>query len=97
MPTLSPQTPLITKPLIHEPGNDGTHWKTTLFNCNCHTFEEVIAQVMKAINCSLATARNLANMAHHTGHVKVCEGSRDYCETVADTLSSIGLRASATD
>ena len=98
MPTISTQSPsLLTKPAIREPGQDGAGWKTTLFNCNCHTIEDVAAEIMKAINCSLSTARNLTNIAHHTGQVKVCDGSEEYCENVAEILGSIGLKAIASD
>jgi ATP-dependent Clp protease adapter protein ClpS len=97
MPTLSPNKITITKLILRRPGDDASEWRTTLFNCECHTFDEVIAQICKAIGCSSQTASSLANIAHHTGQVKVCDGSREYCETVCDILGSIGLRASATD
>ena len=79
MPTIPTQSPIfLTKPVIREPGQDGAGWKTTLFNCNCHTIEEVVAQIMKAINYSLSTARNLTNIAHHTGQMKICDCSEEY-------------------
>jgi ATP-dependent Clp protease adapter protein ClpS len=97
MPSLSPHQIIITKSILGGLGTGGTGWRATLFNCNCHTFEEVVAQIMKAIQCSAQTASSLANIAHHTGQVKVCEGAREYCETVCDILGAIGLSASATD
>lgn len=70
--------------------------KTILFNCECHTFEAVINQLMKALNCGHLKAGRLAYVAHNTGSVTVCSGSKEYCETVADVLGSIGLFVSVT-
>jgi len=90
MPAPTPYKQPITQPKTRGP-YDGSGWKTFLFNCYCHSVEEVEVQVMKALNCSSTTARSLTNIAHHTGQVKVCEGSEEYCESVADVLGSIGL------
>lgn len=32
-------------------------WKTVLHNCNCHTFDAVIAQLMWALPCGFSEAR----------------------------------------
>ena len=66
-------------------------WKTILFNCNCHTFDTVIDQLMKAIGCSSEKASQLAYVADQFGSVKIFEGSEDECERVADILGSAGL------
>ena len=97
MPTLSPNKIIITKSVLRGSGDGTSGWKTTLFNCDCHTFDEVIAQICKAIGCTTQTATSLANIAHHTGQVKVCGGSQEYCETVCDVLGSIGLRATVNE
>jgi hypothetical protein len=66
-------------------------WQTILYNCNCHTFETVIEQLMKAIGCSYATASQLANVADQLGSVSVYKGTYEQCENVADILGSVGL------
>ncbi len=66
-------------------------WHTVLFNCYCHTFDEVVGQLMKAIGCSSTTGSQLANVAEQFGSVSVFTGSESQCEKVADILSSTGL------
>lgn len=78
---------------------DPTHssgWKTILFNCNCHTFEAVTLQIIRAIQCTKERADNLAFFADRTGSVIICEGSNEKCEKVASVLGSIGLVVTVT-
>lgn len=71
----------------------GLGWKTVLFNCSCHTFQQVALQLMKAIRCSYDGGMRLANVVHHTGSAIVYSGPRERCEAVAAVLEDIGLRA----
>jgi hypothetical protein len=71
-------------------------WHTVLFNCNCHTFDAVIEQIMKAIRCPEATASQLANVADQLGSVTVFAGAKEKCEAVADVLGAIGLKVDVT-
>lgn len=66
-------------------------WKTILFNCNCHTFDDVISQLVLAIGCSEATASQIAYVVHTFGSAEVYKGEKEACEKVADTLGRIGL------
>lgn len=66
-------------------------WQTILYNCDCHTFDEVITQIMLAITCTEATASQYAHTVHNLGSVAVFKGEKDKCELVADVLGSIGL------
>ena len=70
----------------------GLGWKTLLLNCDCHTFDEVERQLIKAIRCPLSRARQLSWEVHSRGQAVVYEGPRERCEAVADVLASIGLR-----
>ena len=63
-----------------------------LFNCNCHTFDEVAEQIMKAIGCSIEKAFRFAYVADQLGSVVVYEGERGDCEKVASILGSTGLQ-----
>lgn len=67
-------------------------WRTVLLNCDCHTFDEVERQLMKAVRCSLARARELSWQVHNTGSAVVYEGPRERCEAVASVLEDIRLR-----
>jgi ATP-dependent Clp protease adaptor protein ClpS len=69
----------------------GMGWKTILFNCDCHTFNEVAIQLIRAIHCSYDHGLRLANVAHHTGSAVVYYGHRERCEAVAEVLKRIGL------
>ena len=73
-------------------GSGGEPWKTVLFNCDCHTFDEVERIVMKATRCTLSRARQISNEVHTRGSAVVHDGPRERCESVADVLASVGLR-----
>jgi len=73
-------------------GLAGEPWKTVLFNCDCHTFDEVERVVIAATRCSIARARQISFEVDARGSAVVCEGPRARCETVAEALGSIGLR-----
>lgn len=74
------------------PIGDTYGWKTKLYNCNCHSFDEVIGALMRAIGCSATTGERIANTVHTTGEATVCQGSKLYCESVASVLAEIGLK-----
>ncbi|HAH06403.1 MAG TPA: Clp protease ClpS [Elusimicrobia bacterium] len=66
-------------------------WRVILFNCDCHTFDEVERQLMKAIHCSLARARKYSWEVHSRGSAVVYRGHLERCEAVASVLSDIRL------
>lgn len=68
-------------------------YRAVLHNCDCHTFQEVAAQLMKAIRCDFQRGLAIANVVHHTGSATVYQGHRERCEAVAAVLQAIGLRA----
>ncbi|HZS33095.1 MAG TPA: ATP-dependent Clp protease adaptor ClpS, partial [Methylomirabilota bacterium] len=72
-------------------------WVTILWNCDCHTFEQVARQLMKAIGCSYDDGMAIAWRVHHDGRAVVRAGSRDDCERVARILAEIGLRVSVAE
>lgn len=90
MPTkIAPTHHTRTKRTVHT-GADGAH-RTVLFNCNCHTFESVIIQLVYATGMSEATACKYAEIVHTYGKATVFQGSEEACSTVADKLAEIGL------
>ncbi len=66
-------------------------WKTILLNCDCHSFDEVERQLIKALRCSLSQARKYSWEVHSKGSAAVYRGHRERCEAVAMVLEDIGL------
>lgn len=69
----------------------GPPWMTVLHNCDCHTFEEVVHQLMKAIACSEAEGWEIAWQVHNTGKAVVKVGPEAECVKVGNILAEIGL------
>jgi ATP-dependent Clp protease adaptor protein ClpS len=65
--------------------------KVILFNDNIHTFDEVIAQLIKATGCSTSRAEALAWEVHSAGKAMCYEGSLGECLRVSGILEEIGL------
>src|SRR5258705_12509611 len=71
-------------------------WMTILHNCDCHTFDQVVKQLMKAIACSEERGWELAWQVHNTGKAVVkaapgTEGVRD-----GNSLAPSGLSVTVT-
>ncbi len=85
----------LQKPRREKKTTDGTTrgvpWNTILFNCSCHTFDQVARQLVKAIHVSYDQAMALANVVHFQGKAVVYTGHRERCEAVAMVLEEIGL------
>jgi len=65
--------------------------KVILFNDDVHTFEEVIAQLIKAIRCSAQKAEAFAWEVHTTGRAVVYTGELARCVEVSGILEEIRL------
>ena len=66
--------------------------KVFLFNCECHTFEEVITQLLKAVpGMTRALAEDMAWRVHTQGLAEVYRGSASDCDRVARILGETGL------
>jgi ATP-dependent Clp protease adaptor protein ClpS len=66
-------------------------WLTILHNCDCHTFEQVVRQLMKAIGCSESRGWEIAWEVHNTGKAVVKVGAEGECVRVGNVLAAIGL------
>lgn len=86
---------VLRRPLKQKSPFDGTTrglpWNTILFNCNCHSFDEVARQLMKAIHVSYERGIGIAQVVHTSGQAVVYSGPREHCEAVAMVLEDIGL------
>ena len=69
----------------------GPPWMTILHNCNCHTFEGVVRQLMKAIACSETEGWEIAWRVHNTGKAVVKVGAEEECVRVGNILAEVGL------
>lgn len=72
-------------------------WRTILFNCDCHSFDEVERVLISATRCTLARARQLSHEVHTKGSAVVYRGPRERCEAVADVIGRVGLQVKVTD
>jgi ATP-dependent Clp protease adaptor protein ClpS len=70
--------------------------KVLLFNDNIHTFDEVIGQVCKAIDCSEPHAEKVAWEVHTKGKSLVFDGDISQCLRVSSVLEEIGLHTQVT-
>ena len=71
-------------------------WMTVLHNCECHTFDDVVKQLMKAIACSEERGWELAWQVHNSGKAVVKVGAETECVRVGNVLASIGLVVTVT-
>ena len=65
--------------------------KVVLFNDEVHTFDEVIAQIMKATGCARARAEELTWEVHNAGKAIVFSGGMPRCIEVSSILEEIML------
>jgi ATP-dependent Clp protease adapter protein ClpS len=82
-----------TTPQVEERAGLATEppWMTILHNCDCHTFEQVVRQLMKAIGCSEDEGWRIAWQVHNTGKAVVRVGDEAECVRVGGILSAVGL------
>ena len=80
-----------TKPIDTTDSRTGYECKTILFNCNCHSFNDVADQLVKAIHCTYAVGLAYAVKVHTKGRAVVYVGHFERCEAVAAVLAVIGL------
>lgn len=58
-----------------------------LFNDSVHSFDQVIAQIIRAIKCNAAHASSLAMQAHSKGQAVVFKGNLERCEHIDSILA----------
>jgi len=68
-----------------------TPWRLILYNDDVHTFDEVIQQLIKALNCGRAHAEELTLQVHHEGKAIVFEGEFEECLKRDGVLREIDL------
>jgi ATP-dependent Clp protease adaptor protein ClpS len=84
------QSPEITN-LEEEKTDINLGSRVILFNDDWHTFEEVIAQIIKATKCSFIEARDRTFEVHVNGKAVVYSGEMEECLRVSGILEEILL------
>jgi ATP-dependent Clp protease adapter protein ClpS len=84
------QSPQITN-LEEEKTDISLGSRVILFNDDWHTFEEVIAQIIKATKCSFIEARDRTFEVHVNGKAVVYSGELADCLRVSGILEEILL------
>jgi len=68
-----------------------TH-RVILYNCDCHSLDEVVLQIQKATGCDIYKATSIMLEAHTQGRAVCFRGDRDKCHRVAGILRQIRLQ-----
>ncbi len=71
----------------------GLPFRVMLFNDDWHSFDEVIIQIIKAVQCSFDEARNYAFEAHVNGKTIIYQGELTRCLKVTSVLDEIALHS----
>ncbi|MBU0561374.1 MAG: ATP-dependent Clp protease adaptor ClpS [Bacteroidetes bacterium] len=66
-------------------------FRVILYNDDWHSFDEVITQLIKAINCSYEEGRFFAFEVHIKGQANVFTGGLNRCLKVTSILEEIAL------
>jgi len=67
-------------------------WIVILYNCDCHTFDDVIGILQKATGCTVEEGERIAMEVDQRGRSICFSGSREECERVATIIASIRLQ-----
>lgn len=86
----------IELPDINEESTVGLPFSVILYNDDWHTFDEVIEQLIKAVNCSYNKARSFAFEVHVKGKALVFSGDLQNCLKVSGILEEIALHTQVT-
>lgn len=85
------QKPGVVEPEIEEKTTVELPFRVVLYNDDIHTFDEVIGQLIKAIQCTFEKARAIAFEVHVKGKAIVYHGTLTKCLKVTSVLEEIGL------
>lgn len=89
-------SPEVAEPIVDEVVDSGTstkyHARVLLYNDDFHSFDEVIGQLIKAINCTTQRAIYLTMKVHSEGRAEVFKGPYIRCIRVSSILEEIALR-----
>jgi ATP-dependent Clp protease adapter protein ClpS len=90
LPTVGPDLEELER--YRGPGDTGGPSVVILYNCDCHSFDDVIHQLQLATGCGQARAEQITEEAHRRGRAIAHTGEPADCERAAGILRSIGLQ-----
>jgi ATP-dependent Clp protease adapter protein ClpS len=67
-------------------------WIVILYNCDCHTFQDVESILQKATGCSKEKAEAVAWEVHTKGRAICFSGTQEECERVARIIAAVRLQ-----
>lgn len=67
-------------------------WIVILYNCECHSFDDVESILQKATGCSQEKAESIAWEVHTKGRSICFSGSQEECDRVARIIASVRLQ-----
>jgi hypothetical protein len=67
-------------------------WIVILYNCECHTFDDVVGILQKATGCTAEQGFKIALEVDSRGRAICFSGSQEECERVATIIASIRLQ-----
>jgi len=88
---MTDETEKVTEKNINIATDKERTWQSILFNCDCHSIDDVVLRLQKAIGCSEEQAFQYANTAEQFGCVTYFTGSQEECNKVAKPLAAIAL------
>lgn len=77
---------------IREGADIGGPWIVILYNCDCHTFDDVESILQKATGCSKEKAEAIAWEVHTKGRSICFSGTQEACDRVARIIASVRLQ-----
>jgi len=95
LPAIRPYERVMEAPdeqLEQTPPAHGGPYVVILYNCDCHSFEDVITQLQKAIGCTPEKGEAFAQEVHTQGRAVVYSGDDTECDRVANILREIRLQ-----
>ncbi len=87
--------PLLEPIFSEQYGNQG-RWMVVMFNNDTNSMDEVIEILMEATRCDETEAYIEMWEAHTFGKASVHFATREECDTVAATISSVGIKTEVT-
>ncbi|MCG3778772.1 MAG: hypothetical protein JW388_1499 [Nitrospira sp.] len=91
--TKTPFAPPISKEITTTSTNIGLDARVIVFNCECHTYQQVVALFCQHIpGMTSSKAFELAWKIDHDGEAIVFSGAREQADNIAAKLAGGGLR-----
>jgi len=85
-------TETLTRPTVDSEKKLDHPWRVVLYNCDCHSMDEVVFALQRATGCSLEKAESIMYEAHQRGRAICYSGPKLECERVVSVLRTTKLQ-----